>query len=499
MEDTGAPVIVASGPPAAEMAPRPKRKRVSILSVGWRLLVALLILGGGSYFAFNMVASRPELPERQARERSFTVAVTNPQFGTFSPNMQAFGEIVAGRTIEMRAQVAGEVLEISPNLQEGGQVDAGELLARIDSFNYDGAVRDAQAALADAQLQLTVANEQLQLEEINLEAAQTQLDLGTRDLERARALLSSGNVTERDIEDRELLVSQRAQTVAQGQSSISVQQSAIDRQTEAIIRAEWTLDQAERALENTVITAPFDGVVMAANVSLGRIVSNNEIITQLYERETLEARFTLSDQQYGQLLSDGLVGRPVTAIWNIDPNPLEVSGEIVRVGAQVDAALGGVNVFARLQGPGTADLRPGTFVEMRIDGRAYENTLLLPETAIYEDDHIYVVRDRRMARVQIELLARDGSDAIVSADDLSSEDQVITTRVAQAGDGLLITIEGEVTEERTGGGRPNAEAASAEAAAQPAADGEEQRPVGEGRGPNRQGAETSRETSEASQ
>lgn len=490
MEDSRAPLVVANELPAAEMPPRKKRKRVSIFSVGWRLLVALLILGGGGYIAFDMVTNRPEPPERQARERSFTVAVTSPQFGTFSPHLQAFGEIVAGRTIEIRAQVSGEVLEISPNLQAGGQVAAGELIARIDSFNYDGAVRDAQAALADARLQLVVAEEQLRLEEINLEVAQTQLELGRRDLERAQALLSSGNVTEKTIEDRELLVSQRAQTVAQRQSSANVQQSAIDRQAEAIIRAEWTLEQAERALENTSLIAPFDGVVMNANISLGRIVSNNEVIAQLYEQQALEARFTMSDQEYGQLLSDGLIGRPVIAIWNIDPNPLEVSGEINRVGAQVDAALGGVEVFARLQGEGTTNLRPGTFVEMRIDGRAYENALRLPETAIYENNHLYVVTDRRMSRVDVELLARDGSNAIIRAD-LQPTDRVITTRVAQAGDGLLVAIEGEVPEGRPGGGRPTGDATpadgtpSTDGAAPPTADGQQrgegQRQRGQGR------------------
>lgn len=494
MEDSGAPVVVAKELPTTEMPTRKKRKRVSVFSVGWRLLVALLILGGGAYIAYNMVTNRPEPPERQARERSFTVAVTSPEVGTFRPNLQAFGEIVAGRTIEMRAQVSGEVLEISPNLQAGGKVAAGELIARIDSFSYDGAVRDAEAALADARLQLTVAEEQLRLELINLEAAKAQLDLGRRDLERAQALLSSGSITEKVIEDRELLVSQREQTVAQRQSSANVQQSAIDRQAKAIIRAEWSLEQAERALENTSIYAPFNGVVMSANISLGRIISNNEIIAQLYEQEALEARFTLSDQGYGQLLSDGLVGRPVTAIWDIEPDVLEFGGEIDRVGAQVDAALGGVEIFARLAGEGTTNLRPGTFVEMRIDGRAYENALLLPETAIYENDHLYIVKDRRMSRVDVELLARNGSNAIIRAE-LEPTDRVILTRVAQAGDGLLVTIEGEASEGRPGGGQPdsaaeNAEsAAPAESEARPAEAGQ-QRGTGGGRPSAAEGAES---------
>lgn len=460
MEDIRSPQTSVTASQEAS-APQLRRKRVSILSVGWRFLVALLIVAGAGYLAYTMVSSRPEPPQRNSRERSFTVAVVTPQAGTFSPNVQAFGEVVAGRSIDMRAQVAGAVVEVSPNLVTGGQVTKGELLVRIDSFAYDGALRDAEAALADARLQLTVTEEQLQLEKINHTAAEQQLELGRRDLERARALLSSGSVTSKNIEDRELLVSQREQTLAQRESNLRVQQAAIDRQITSISRAEWVREQAQRALQNTQISAPFDGIVVSQSAALDRVISNNEVIAQMYERNTLEVRFTLSDQQYGQLASAGLTGRSLTAIWDIEPNPLTVAGKIMRAGAEVDAALGGVEIFAQLDGQGVADLRPGTFVEIRVDGLAYEGTLKLPETSIYENDHLYVVRDGRMARVDVTLLARDGQNIIVRAD-VPQGERVITTRVAQAGGGLLVTIEGEEPVRSAGGrnggaggGRPN--------------------------------------------
>lgn len=449
MENTGDPraAIVDS---LETVTPRRTRKRVSILSVGSRLLVALIIVGAALYFTNMVVSERPEPPQRQARERSFTVAASVPQLGTFSPTVQAFGAVVAGRTIDMRAQVSGQAVEVSPNMVVGGEVAKGELLVRIDSFSYDGAVRDSEAALADSRLQLIVVEEELRLEQVNFDVAEEQLVLAQKDLTRAQSLLASGSVTDKAIEDRELLVSQRQQATAQRLSNLKVQQASIDRQTTAIARAEWVLAQAQRDLENIEIRAPFDGVVTSKSAELDRVISNNEVVAQLYERNSLEVRFTLSDRQYGKLVSAGLVGRAVTAIWDIDPNPLEVSGVIVRAGAEVNAALGGVEVFARLEGAGITSLRPGTFVEIQVSGLSYEDALLLPETAIYENDHFYVVRDRRMARVDAVLLARDGRNVIVRAD-VSEGDRIITTRVAQAGEGLLVTIEGEEPPQQAGG------------------------------------------------
>ena len=450
LEETRSPPTDIATSSQVDM-PQAAPKRISILSIFWRILFAILIVGGAVYLATTMISNRPEPPKRNARERSFTVAVTEPEFGTFGPSVQAFGEVVAQRTIDIRVQVAGAVVEVSPNLSTGSAVAKDELLVRIDSFSYDGAVRDAQAALADARLQRTVAQEQMGLEQINFATAEEQLELGRRDLERVRSLLNSGSVTSKNIEDRELLVSQRAQTLAQRQSNIKVQEATIERQTTAISRAEWVLEKAERALANTQVRAPFDGIVVTENAGLDRVISSNEIIAQLYATNDLEVRFVLSDRQYGQLVSAGLIGRPVTAVWDIEPSPLTVSGKIVRAGAEVNASLGGVEMFARLDGSEMSLLRPGTFVEIRVEGLAYRNVLLLPEAAIYENDHFYVVRDNRMARIDAELLARDGQNVIVRAS-VPEGERIITTRVAQAGDGLLIAIEGEEPVRRFGGG-----------------------------------------------
>lgn len=459
MESTRAPNAESMTSSSGDI-PRVRRRKISVLGVVLRLVVAVGILAGAVVFSLSLIASRPEMPQRQPRERSFTVEVVKPEFGAFSPTVNSFGQIIAARSIDVRAQVSGEAVEVSPNLEVGGSVEKGELLVRIDSFSYDGAVRDAEAALADARLQLTAAQEQLEIEKVNRDAAESELELARRDLERAQSLSDSGTITNKTLEDRALLVAQREQAIAQRESAIRVQQATIERQTTAISRAEWARDQASRSLSNTEILAPFDGVVTSQSAAQGRIISSGEVVAQMYDRDALEARFTLSDQQYGLLVNAGLIGRPVTAIWDIDPQPLIVKGSIVRAGAEVDAALGGVEVYARLDGDTDIALRPGTFVSIEVEGLAYENALRLPETAVYENDHLYIKgAENRMERIDIELLARDGQDVIVRGD-MAHDADVITTRVSQAGEGVLVKIEGgeDAPRGQRGGNRSATEA-----------------------------------------
>jgi len=247
----------------------------------------------------------------------------------------------------------------------------------------------------------------------------------------------------------------------------------VARQQAAIESAERQLAEAERALANTTITAPFNGVVISENAEIGRVFSQNESVANLYDADSLEVSFTLSDQQYGQLTSAGLIGRPVTVVWDIEPEPVTLTGEIIRAGAEVDAALGGVEVFASITGEARTPLRPGTFVEVLVDGLDYPDSLRIPETALHEDNHFYTIHEGRMARIDTELLARDGDSLIVRAN-VPEGERIIATRLAQAGEGVLVTVEGEEPMQ-VWGGRPQAGNA----------EGQGERPQGQGAGGQR--------------
>jgi membrane fusion protein, multidrug efflux system len=76
---------------------------------------------------------------------------------------------------------------------------------------------------------------------------------------------------------------------------------------------------------------------------------------------------------------------------------------------------------------------------------------MLPETAVYDDNHLYVIRNGRMAAVDVTILARQGDQLIIAAD-IASGERVITSRLSQAGEGVAVTVEGEEPAAGPGGG-----------------------------------------------
>ena len=115
-----------------------------------RSLVGLFLLAvtlGLMAFAGDMVWKALETrwsgePERRpARERVFAANVVTIQPETISPVLTTFGEVRSRRTLLLRAASGGEVIWLSDKVEEGGSVDAGDVLVRIDPA-------EAQSALA---------------------------------------------------------------------------------------------------------------------------------------------------------------------------------------------------------------------------------------------------------------------------------------------------------------------------------------------------------------
>ena len=120
----------------------------------WRRFMPLLILAGAIGIFMVLRATQPTLTPEPPEERSWTVRAAAVTFTDIQPQLQVFGEVVAGRKVELRALVAGEILETGENFREGGIVSTGDTLVLIDPFDYEAARDDAVASLSEGKARL---------------------------------------------------------------------------------------------------------------------------------------------------------------------------------------------------------------------------------------------------------------------------------------------------------------------------------------------------------
>ena len=406
-------------------------------------VLAIAIIAGGVFGMRQLIAARPEVPQRPQAERQVPVTTQTVQLATHSPAISVFGEVVTGRLVDLRALVGGEITAVHPDLEAGRRIEEGAALVEIDRFTYEGAVIEAEANLAEARARLTEAEARLALERDQIARAQEQVVLAERDLARALDLAGRGTLTDRDLDNRRLTLSQRQQAVEQRQATVAIEEARLDQQRAAIARLEWRVAQAERDLERTTLLAPFSGVIRAESVEPGRLVSVNDVLATLYDDTALNVRFTLSDSQFGRLAGEDepLIGRPITVTWSTGGQDAVLEGTIDRLDADIAAASGGVGLFGRFDTPAAVgNLRPGAFVTVQLDDRAFEDTIRVPETALYNTSYVFTVIDDRLQRQDVQLVAWDGDHALVRPAQGATLDgaELVTSRLTDAGDGVAV-------------------------------------------------------------
>ncbi len=410
-----------------------------------QVVLPIVIIALAAFLARWLVASKPEVPQRPPREQVYIVNSVPVARADHRPMIHVFGSVVAGRSVDLRSLVAGEVVSVSDDLRVGARVAKGEELLAIDRFNYEGAVTEARANLAEAEAALSQREALIRVEEADLKRGAEQLELARRDLERARQLVKTGNLSPRSVDERRLILSQREQAIERTRSRIDAEKASAEQQRVALERLRWRLEQARRNLSDTVLKAPFDGVVTDEAVELGRLLNANDVAVSLYDVGRMEVRFALSDFKYGQLLDEGdsLVGRKATVVWYVGDKPLRYEAVVDRVGAEIRPERGGIDVFARLTAnPDKAELRPGAFVEVVLPGKLYPDSVALPETSVYGNDHVFAIVDGRLEKRAVSVEAYDEAGVLVRGD-FKDGDRVLATRIAEVGEGLRVRGEGE--------------------------------------------------------
>lgn len=196
-------------------------------------------------------------------------------------------------TVHIASAVGGRIIEIP--VAENMQVVKGQVLFRIDPVPYQLAVDQARAdlALAEAQLgtqQRAVTTQQAAatVAAAQVSSATTNLDLATRTVNRLRPLAANGYVPAEQLDQAVAAEKNAAISLRQAQEQAAAAVTAIDTVagTQATVAARHAaLAIAQRGLDDTVVRAPHDGLVVGLTMSSGEMVAPSQALFTLIDSE----------------------------------------------------------------------------------------------------------------------------------------------------------------------------------------------------------------------
>ncbi|MEN8195715.1 MAG: efflux RND transporter periplasmic adaptor subunit [Pseudomonadota bacterium] len=430
-------------------AARAKQGALSRLPVPSRLktpgvrkaLLPIFILLLAVAFAGYLRATKPPVQRTEVKERVWFVQTVPVSITTITPQLKLYGEIVAGQEVELRPLVSGRVVKLGESFADGGIVKKGEMLVTIDPFDYAADVAERNAQLAEARAKLKQFKEELSSEKAQIASDKLQIGLRERDVLRRENLRKRGAGSEKSLDDSRMALTDQRKQLAVRRKTIATLESRIVQQEAAITRAEVALRRAQRNFEETRLTAPFAGFLRDISTSLGKRVATNDRIARLIDAGWLEARFQISDDEYGRLIAAGPIkGMTAEVIWRTRAKTFTYEAAIERTSGRVESGSGGIHLFARIKNTDvTTVLRPGVFVEVRIKDRGYKNVVRLPDGALHGEDTVYAVVGGRLQARKVDIVARTGSDVLVRGA-LKAGDKVVANIFAEIGPGVKVEI-----------------------------------------------------------
>ncbi len=295
--------------------------------------------------------------------------------------LDASGYVTARRIATVSSKITGKVREVM--IEEGQRVREGEILATLDPIDA-GAQRElSQSQLASAQSQLAEAQAQLHLSERNL-ARQKQL--AAQQLVAAASLDSA--IAERDTSAARLVSLQRAVRVAHDQLQI-----------------------ASIGVDNTVIRAPFSGVIVTKAAQPGEMISpisggGGSIRTgigTLVDMDSLEVQVDVNEAYIGRVQPR----MPVEAVLNAYPD-WKIPGEVIAIIPTADRSKATVKVRIQLRSK-DARIVPDmgvrvSFLEPTRPGAAKPTGVWVPTRAVVTKDGksaVFVVDGDVARRVEV--------------------------------------------------------------------------------------------------
>ncbi|MEL6689337.1 MAG: HlyD family efflux transporter periplasmic adaptor subunit [Pseudomonadota bacterium] len=404
------------------------------------LSLTIGLLAFGATEIRNAVQSLAEQEERSrpARERSFAVNVVVFEPGQVTPVLDAFGEIRSRRSLDIRAEVSGNVTMLAENFVDGGRVSRGDVLMQIDPANAESALALVRAELREAEAEVAEAEKALILSQDELKAAEDTVVLQDRALARQRDLVERGVGTEAAVEAAELTVNSARQSVLSRRQSVQSAEQRVTTNEARVERARINLAEAERDLENTSIVAGFDGVLSEVSIVEGGLVGQNERVATLVDDQALEVAARVSTEQYSRLIDETGALKPAEVNVSLDVFGADIvaKGQLSRVSASVGEGLTGRLLFVSMDSaPG---FRPGDFVSVAIEEPAVERVARLPATALSASNRVLVLNDEnRLSEVEVNLVRRQGDDVLVRARGLAGQ-RLVAERSPLLGAGILV-------------------------------------------------------------
>lgn len=253
------------------------RKMSKKSAIKWGVIALVIVaLGALAYKTFKPKDTTPNYLTATA------------EIGDIENNVMASGKVKALNTVDVGAQVSGEVTRLFVDV--GDEVKKGDLIAQIDQVtqknnlsNEQASLEQSEAALQSARAESLSRQASLKSAQADLASRQAELKQAQADFSRLQGLLAIDAISQQDYDTQATKVATAQAAVANARAAIDTAKAAIatteaniNSQQAALRKSQTNVSTAQEDLSYTTIRAPMSGTVVSVTTEQGTTVNANQ-------------------------------------------------------------------------------------------------------------------------------------------------------------------------------------------------------------------------------
>jgi RND family efflux transporter MFP subunit len=388
------------------------------------LFPTLALLASGCGASANPEASTAPAADAAAVSVTTAAAVERP----IARFVSVTGTLAAQEQADVAAEISGRI--VSTPVERGTLVSAGAALVQVADAEVRAQADEAAANAAQIEARLGLGGGgTFEIDRVpEVANARASSELAQADFERARMLVEKKLLPQAEF-DRS-----RAQAeVARRQYDIA--RNGAEQQYQALLAARARVTLARKALADTVVRAPFGGIVNQRLLSVGDYVVRGTKVASVMRTTPLRVELTIP----GQYIAAIATGRSVSL--EVDAYPGRTfTGRIRHVSPAVQSDSRALIIEAVVPNE-SGELKPGQFATARIEQASQTPAVLVPGSAVRADAEtarVYVVSAAGTAEERIVTTGQVVGDLIEITSGVTAGDTVATSNVTQLTDGARV-------------------------------------------------------------
>ena len=433
-----------------------------------RRLLIILPIAIAIVIVAVMVGSKKSPEKRQLQEVAHRVRVLKMAPLDIEPRAIGYGQVKPGREWQVVPEVSGRITEVNPVFKTGSLVRQAEILLRIDTVDFELAVRQMSANIAKIEAQMAELERQEKNNRATLKIQQELLQLRQKELSRNQRIKEkdSGSVSETAMDQSRMNYQNQLNQVQEIENALALIPTTRKALEADLLYNRARQEEARLDLARTDIIAPYDCRITDTNAEIGQYVQQGQTIATadgIGEAEIAaqlplgEMRKLFAGADPGALsidaaTTDRLRMDNLRSLFDLSVTVRLVNAgfdvtwdaRFARADATIDAQTRTVGIIVVVDRPYDKIVigqRPplvrNMFCEVEIIGRPISGKMVIPRSALH-DGNVYVVdTNGRLARKPV-TVDFSQSDYYVLAGGLQEGELVVVSDLVPAVDGMLL-------------------------------------------------------------